>query len=155
LPAGEGADAYARFMSVVGRWRSAIRQRPPQAGHLPVCFGWLFLADAEELARRLGEMADAVVFWEGEDDGGNGVLAGIALASGLPALAAPPPVDGQQGGPVGPVFRPEDLAAGLHEVLEDPGCRAQLVGAARAHCDEFGWQRIAALHLALWRTLVT
>jgi glycosyltransferase involved in cell wall biosynthesis len=139
----------------VGARRRAAGEQMPRRSVAAVRFVPLPDASDEELARRLGEMADVVVFWEGEDEGGSGALAGIALASGLPILAAPLPVNGQQADLVGPVFRPEDLAAGLEEVLEDPERRAELAGAARAYCDEFGWQRIAALHLALWRTLVT
>lgn len=114
--------------------------------------------DGEALAQRLSQNADLVVCWDGDNDS-NGCLERIALASGVPVLAVPP---GPEVSPIvsaypvigfDPIYRPDDLAAGLKEVLESPARRTELAGAARAFCVEASWQQIGALHLALWRTL--
>jgi hypothetical protein len=46
----------------------------------------------------------------------------------------------------------KDPVDGTCEVLDDPRLRDQLWVAARDHCQDHSWDRVAERHLALWRT---
>jgi glycosyltransferase involved in cell wall biosynthesis len=126
-----------------GLWTEAARRLRVRFEPLP--------PSSEELARRLNEEADAVVFWDHEGCYlAASHTARIALASGAPVLTSP---TSQYADLAAATFQPEDLGAGLREVLESRTRSAELAGAARAFCEEASWPRIAALHLVLWRTL--
>jgi glycosyltransferase involved in cell wall biosynthesis len=113
--------------------------------------------DGEEFAQWLSEKADAVVCLNHaaeEKRGMAGYLEHLAVASGAPVVAAQEVGAGLCFDESRPIYRPDDLSTGLREVLENPARRAQLADAARKFCEEASWERIGALHLALWRTLI-
>jgi glycosyltransferase involved in cell wall biosynthesis len=120
------------------------------AHDLPVRFACL-PSSSEDLARQLNEESNAVVLC-GMEDGTASYTARIALASGVPVLVTP---TSEYGELAAATFQPDDLAAGLREVLLSRAWRAELASAAQAFCEEASWQKVAARHLALWRTLLS
>jgi glycosyltransferase involved in cell wall biosynthesis len=99
-------------------------------------------------AARLADKADVVVLWhEDASDARASRAARMALASGVPLVAARTTwVDGLEGC----VHQPDDAAAGARRVLEDAVLRRSLADAAREHCEDNSWPRIAERHKALW-----
>jgi len=133
LPEGEGGKS----------WLAAVHGLLVRCIELP--------ASDEELARQLGDEADVVVFWYDESlYASTNYAACIAIASGVPVLSSR---TSEFADLAGAIFQPEDLLGGLEEVFTNATLRAELASAARAHCEEASWQRAAAHHLALWRTL--
>jgi glycosyltransferase involved in cell wall biosynthesis len=132
-PAGKGGTL----------WAEAIRGLPVRFADMP--------PSSVDLAQRLNEEADAVVFW---GHGGGSLTASytarVALASGVPVLTSP---TSQYADLTAATLQPGDLGAGLRDILLSRVRRAELAGAARAFCEEASWPRVAALHLVLWRTL--
>lgn len=119
---------------------------------LPVRWTALPSADAG-LLEQLGTAADVVVFWY--DDSpyvSTSYFARIALASGVPVLSSRAAVFADL---AGAVFQPEDLAAGLEELLTHPALGVELADAARAYCEKTPWKQVAEQHLALWRMLIS
>jgi glycosyltransferase involved in cell wall biosynthesis len=133
LPAGSGGKG----------WPEAVHGLPVRCLELP--------ASDEELVRQLGDAADVVVFWHDESPyAATNYAACIAVASGVPVLSSRTSAFADL---AGAIFQPEELIGGLEELFTNATLRAELASAARAHCEQASWQRAAAYHLALWRTL--
>jgi hypothetical protein len=109
-----------------------------------------YLAE-EEVARRLAAEADLLVFWYDDAplDAASGAVR-VGLASGVPVLTSPTAwfADLAEA-----TFQPTDLVAGVRRALDDDVLRRRLVDAARAHCHDHSWARVAEQHLALWDEL--
>jgi glycosyltransferase involved in cell wall biosynthesis len=105
----------------------------------------------EEVACRLAAEADVLAFWY--DESATAQASGavrVGLATGVPVLASPTSWFGDV---ARVTLQPADLVEGLRRLLEDEPLRADLVAAAREFCEENSWPRVAARHLALWRSL--
>jgi glycosyltransferase involved in cell wall biosynthesis len=106
---------------------------------------------SEEVARRLAQECDALVFWH--DDVGHLSASGaarIGLATGVPVITRRTPwfADLSQ-----VTLQADDLADAVERVLDDTDLRGDLLEAAREHCTTHSWRRVAATHLDLWQSL--
>ena len=135
--------SHERSPEIDARWEAA-------ASGLPVRRIGEFLP-VEEIARRLAAEADVLAFWYDEvpHASASGAVR-IALASGVPVLTSR---TGWFDGLADVAYQPDDLAAGIRRLLDDPELRARLVVNARDHCHEHSWERTAARHVALWDAL--
>jgi glycosyltransferase involved in cell wall biosynthesis len=135
--------SHARSEGEAARWADAARGLPVHrvAEFLPT----------EDVAARLAAEADVLVFWYDEIDSPttSGAVR-IGLASGVPVLTSPTSwfADLRE-----VTYQPHDLLEGVRRVLEDTALRERLVSAAREHCHEHSWPRVAERHVALWRSL--
>jgi glycosyltransferase involved in cell wall biosynthesis len=50
-------------------------------------------------------------------------------------------------------YQPSSLAEGVQRLLDDTELRDHLTAQARSYCEANSWPRVAAQHLALWRSL--
>jgi glycosyltransferase involved in cell wall biosynthesis len=128
----------------------AAGARGIRARGLPVRWETEFLA-TEAIARRLAAEVDVLAYWY-ED---TSILAAsgaarVGLATGIPVLTSPTRwfEDLRHA-----TYQPDDLVAGLARLLEDADLRRDLSAAAREHCHEHSWERIARRHEALWQSL--
>ncbi len=126
-----------------GWWTEASRGLPVRHADTP--------REAEALANRLGEEADVVVLWHDESDAAlTSQAARVALASGLPVLASPTSTFADV---AAATLQPADLVAGLDELFSHAEARRVAVEAARRHCEEASWARLASEYETFWRTL--
>ena len=132
---GPAADAAAWERAAVGlpvRWYRA---------QLP----------AEEVARRLAAEADVLAFWYDEvpDASASGAVQ-VGLATGVPVLTSPTGwfTDLREA-----CYQPDDLVTGIARLLDDTPLRDQVTAAARDHCHDHAWPRVAKAHERLWDAL--
>jgi glycosyltransferase involved in cell wall biosynthesis len=135
--------SHAKQASVASAWETATRG-------LPVRWEREFLA-TEVIARRLAREVDVLAYWY-ED---TSILAAsgavrVGLATGIPVLTSPTRWfrDVRHA-----TYQPDDLVAGLARLLEDADLQRGLSAAAREHCHEHSWEKIARRHEALWQSL--
>jgi glycosyltransferase involved in cell wall biosynthesis len=107
--------------------------------------------DEGEIARRLAAEADVLVFPYAQPrfTAVSGAVR-VGLASGVPVLTTPTTWFSDLGHPT---LQTDDLVTGIARLLDDTGLRTALVAAARAHCEENSWARVARRHVELYRAL--
>lgn len=105
----------------------------------------------QTIAERLAAEADVLVYWYDEIPHASASAAvRIGLASGVPVLASPTSWFADL---TEVTYQPDDLLAGVERLLADDALRDRLARAARGYCLAHSWDRIAARHAALWRTV--
>jgi glycosyltransferase involved in cell wall biosynthesis len=135
--------SYAKSAEIEARWEAAAAGLPVHrvSSYLP----------AHEIAQQLSERASVIAFWYDDVPFGTASYAiRIALSTGVPVLASPT-VWFEDLADV--TYQPSRLAEGVRELLGDDARREALTAAARRYCEQHAWERIAARHDALWRTL--
>jgi glycosyltransferase involved in cell wall biosynthesis len=135
--------SHARSREFEERWEA-------DAAGLPVVREPRYLPTAEA-ARRLAAEADILVYWYDEvpHASASGAVR-IGLATGVPVLASPTAWFEDL---LEETFQPTDLVEGVQRLLDDTPLRRRVVAAARDHCHDHSWARIAERHVALWREL--
>ncbi|MBV9171890.1 MAG: glycosyltransferase [Chloroflexi bacterium] len=129
--------------SVEGRWRRAANSRRVRRVTEPAQ-----LADA---AAEIAASGDVLVYWGvPRCEVARACALREGLASGVPVLVSSDSAPRELAAVTRQAARLED---GLRELLDDPGLCRRLVVAAREHCFELSWHRIAERHLAIWRSL--
>jgi glycosyltransferase involved in cell wall biosynthesis len=109
-----------------------------------------FLAEGE-IARRLAAEADVLVFpYEEPRFAAVSGAVRVGLASGVPVLTSPTTwfSDLRHA-----TLQTDDLAAGLARLLDDTALRDELTAAARQHCHDHRWVRVAQRHVDLYASL--
>jgi len=86
---------------------------------------------------------------------GFGLPALEAMAAGVPVVAARTSSLPEVVGDAGVLVQPDSagIAAGLIDVVSDPAAAADLVSRGRARSAQFTWERSAAGHAAVWKSL--
>ena len=107
--------------------------------------------DEPEIARRLAAEADVLVFPYAQPRFAavSGAVR-VGLASGVPVLTTPTTwfSDLREA-----TLQTDDLAGGIARLLEDTALRDELSTAAREHCHDHSWERVAQRHAELYRSL--
>jgi len=107
--------------------------------------------DEAEIARRLAAEADVLVFPYAQPRFAavSGAVR-VGLASGVPVLTTPTTwfSDLREA-----TLQTDDLAGGIARLLEDTALRDELSTAAREHCHDHSWERVAQRHAELYRSL--
>jgi glycosyltransferase involved in cell wall biosynthesis len=108
--------------------------------------------DEREIARRLAAEADVLVFPYAQPRFAavSGAVR-VGLASGVPVLTTPTTWFSDLRGVT---LQTDDLAAGIARLLDDTALRDQLTAAARQHCHEHSWDRVARRHANLYASLL-
>jgi glycosyltransferase involved in cell wall biosynthesis len=135
--------SHARDAELEARWKEATRGRAVR---------WVpdFLP-ARQVAERLAQEADVVVYWYDEQAyDATSLAVRVGLASGVPVLTSHTSWFSDL---AEATLQPSDLAEGVSRLLEDEPLRQSLVAAARDHCHTHSWKTIAERHLSLWRSL--
>jgi glycosyltransferase involved in cell wall biosynthesis len=106
---------------------------------------------AEQVARRLAAEADLLAFWYDElpTASASGAVQ-VGLASGVPVLTSP---TGWFSDLCQATFQPGDLIGGITRLLDDTRLRDEVTAAARDHCHDHAWPRVARAHQRLWDAL--
>ena len=107
--------------------------------------------EESEIARRLAAEADVLVFpyEEPRFDAVSGAVR-VGLASGVPVLTSPTTWfrDLRHA-----TLQTDDLAEGIGRLLDDTALRDDLTVAAREHCHDHSWARMAQRHVDLYASL--
>jgi glycosyltransferase involved in cell wall biosynthesis len=135
--------SYARQKPDAVEWQAASAGAPVQriADYMP----------ATDVARRLANEADALVFWydDIDHDSASGAVR-VGLATGVPVLASRTRWFEELRDVT---YQPSDLVTGVQHILDDTALRDRLTEAARAYCHDHSWPRTAERHRAIWRAL--
>jgi glycosyltransferase involved in cell wall biosynthesis len=107
--------------------------------------------DEGEIARRLAAEADVLVFpyTQPRFAAVSGAVR-VGLASGVPVLTTPTTWFSDLRAVT---LQTDDLAGGIARLLDDTALRDQLTAAARRHCQEHSWDRVAQRHADLYTSL--
>jgi glycosyltransferase involved in cell wall biosynthesis len=107
--------------------------------------------DEDEIARRLAAEADVLVFPYAQPrfTAVSGAVR-VGLASGVPVLTTPTTWFSDLRHTT---LQTDDLAGGIARLLDDTALRDELSAAARQHCHDHSWSRVAGRHAELYATL--
>jgi glycosyltransferase involved in cell wall biosynthesis len=135
--------SHSKRPAIAAEWDRAARGLPVrrEGAFLPI----------DEVARRLAEQADILVYWYDAPTvlGVSGAVR-VGLATGVPVLASP---TGWFDDLRDVTYQPASLTEGVSRLLQDTALRQQLTAAAREYCHEHSWRRVGERHLALWQSL--
>ncbi len=108
--------------------------------------------ETADVARRLAAEADILVYWY--DEPSFAAVSGavrVGLASGVPVLTSPTRWFSDLRHVT---YQPAELIDGLDRLLDDTALRQDLVAAARQHCADNSWARVAHRHRQLYASLL-
>ncbi|QHD85821.1 glycosyltransferase [Gordonia sp. JH63] len=153
LPAVVERFPYVRVLVVGGGNQAALRRRAgPLAEHL------VFLGQVDD-ATKARALASADVYCAPNLGGESfGIVLVEAMAAGAAVIASSlnafrRVLDDGRAGRLVETGSPDQLAAGLVELLADPEARADLVAAGRIRADKYDWSRVADQILRVYDTV--
>ncbi|MCT1354201.1 MULTISPECIES: glycosyltransferase family 4 protein [unclassified Gordonia (in: high G+C Gram-positive bacteria)] len=153
LPAVVERFPYVRILVVGGGNQAALRRRAgPLAEHL------VFLGQVDD-ATKARALASADVYCAPNLGGESfGIVLVEAMAAGAAVIASSlnafrRVLDDGRAGRLVETGSPDQLAAGLVELLADPEARADLVAAGRIRADKYDWSRVADQILRVYDTV--
>ncbi|KSU60866.1 MULTISPECIES: glycosyltransferase family 4 protein [Gordonia] len=153
LPAVVERFPYVRVLVVGGGNQAALRRRAgPLAEHL------VFLGQVDD-ATKARALASADVYCAPNLGGESfGIVLVEAMAAGAAVIASSlnafrRVLDDGRAGRLVETGSPDQLAAGLVELLADPEARGDLVAAGRIRADKYDWSRVADQILRVYDTV--
>jgi phosphatidylinositol alpha-mannosyltransferase len=153
LPSVVARFPYVRVLVVGGGNQAALRRRAGTlADHL------VFLGQVDD-ATKARALASADVYCAPNTGGESfGIVLVEAMAAGAAVIASSlnafrRVLDDGRAGRLVETGSPEELAAGIVELLSDPEARERLVAAGRVRADKYDWSRVADQILRVYDTV--